>query len=288
MRKNKPLDDSKENRKEEEEKREKVPATDEKKKKRKIGFLGLPMQKYLARGLAKGVVRRVMLLKIAGIVMAVSATGLAVTYAVASALDENERFTITIDYEDYQKKGISLSTNPNDQTSYRDIIYAQRVDALTNISYEKAIAPILDEIKQTDGSYNTVNSNYIAYTFYLKNSGSVPVTYQEDLKILEVTKNFDTAIRTLLIRNDVTTMYAKLGADSNPEPVDYRCGGDACELTTPFYDSTTVLSNEYRQFQVGEVVKYTIVVWLEGNDPQCLDPLKGGGIKLAFDFKIID
>lgn len=251
------------------------------------GVLGTSMQKYLARGLAKGVVRRIFLLKMAGIVMAVSATGLAVTYAVATALDENERFTITVDYEDYVKKGISLSTSP-DFSDSRDMLYAQRVDDLTNIAYDRTIEPYLDEIKETEGAYNDVNYDYIAFTFYLKNTGTVPVAYQESLTILQVLKNTDDAVRTLMIRNDVATMYAKLSVDTTPEPVSYSCVDESCEFTTPFYSTTEILNNKYEQFQVDEVVKYTIVVWLEGNDPECLDNLKGGGIRMAFDFKIVD
>ena len=34
--------------------------------------------------------------------------------------------------------------------------------------------------------------------------------------------------------------------------------------------------------------KYTIVIWLEGNDPDCLDNIIGGTIKLGMNFKITE
>ena len=33
---------------------------------------------------------------------------------------------------------------------------------------------------------------------------------------------------------------------------------------------------------------YTIVIWLEGNDPDCVDAIIGGTIKFTMEFKIIE
>ena len=34
--------------------------------------------------------------------------------------------------------------------------------------------------------------------------------------------------------------------------------------------------------------KYTVVIWLEGNDPDCLDNIIGGTIKFNMNFHIIE
>ena len=34
--------------------------------------------------------------------------------------------------------------------------------------------------------------------------------------------------------------------------------------------------------------KYTVVIWLEGNDPDCVDDIIGGQIKFGMDFNIIE
>ena len=34
--------------------------------------------------------------------------------------------------------------------------------------------------------------------------------------------------------------------------------------------------------------KYTVVIWLEGNDPDCLDNIIGGTMKLSMKFKIVE
>jgi hypothetical protein len=37
----------------------------------------------------------------------------------------------------------------------------------------------------------------------------------------------------------------------------------------------------------GAVTRYTIVVWLDGPDPDCLDWIKGGKMSLEMDFSIV-
>ena len=38
----------------------------------------------------------------------------------------------------------------------------------------------------------------------------------------------------------------------------------------------------------GEKDKYTVVIWLEGNDPDCVDKIIGGTMKLGMNFKIVE
>ena len=37
----------------------------------------------------------------------------------------------------------------------------------------------------------------------------------------------------------------------------------------------------------GEIVKFTAVIWIEGPDPDCLDPLVGGQMKIDMNFAIV-
>ena len=37
---------------------------------------------------------------------------------------------------------------------------------------------------------------------------------------------------------------------------------------------------ENKEFKVGDINKYTIVIWVEGDDPECVDALIGGEIKM--------
>ena len=35
-----------------------------------------------------------------------------------------------------------------------------------------------------------------------------------------------------------------------------------------------------KDFKPGDVHKYTVVIWIEGNDPQCDDDIIGGEVKM--------
>lgn len=38
------------------------------------------------------------------------------------------------------------------------------------------------------------------------------------------------------------------------------------------------------QYQVGDVDKYTVVIWLDGDDPECVDKIIGGAVEFGFGF----
>ena len=50
-----------------------------------------------------------------------------------------------------------------------------------------------------------------------------------------------------------------------------------------FYSDKEVAVEQRKDFQPGEVDKFTIVVFIEGDDPECLDNLIGGEMKMHMD-----
>ena len=55
-----------------------------------------------------------------------------------------------------------------------------------------------------------------------------------------------------------------------------------------FLSSTLVLRERTEGFAPRDKDKYTVVIWLEGNDPECIDDIIGGTIKFSMDFKIVE
>ena len=94
--------------------------------------------------------------------------------------------------------------------------------------------------------------------------------------IEEVIKNVDEAIRIKVYHNGIATTYAKPQKDSlESEP-----------NTTPFYSSKQVMCIQRDDFTSNEIDKFTVVIWLEGNDPECTNDIKGGKIKFSMNFII--
>lgn len=180
-------------------------------------------------------------------------------------------------------EGISLSLDPNFSFSTTRLS-SEPVDDATNITQ----SDIPEDITEGNGSKNDPLGNYIAYSFYLKNTGGVMVTYQAKITIDGVYKNVDSAIRLKVYEESGdtlnTTVYAKAASENEDGTLVPEV--DPMGETSPFKEKKLVNTLLKSGFQVGQITKYTIVIWLEGNDPECIDTLKGGSIKFSMIFSI--
>jgi len=80
------------------------------------------------------------------------------------------------------------------------------------------------------------------------------------------------------------SIYAKESNAGTAEVI----SSDNQEKTIPFYDNFTVLNKTVTNFEVDAIRHYTIVMWLEGTDPDCIDDILGGEFKVSFSFTIIE
>lgn len=196
-------------------------------------------------------------------------TVLLIFLMAAMLFAETGSFTVRfIPKEDDEDVAISLSETPDfsDPTVMLD---ADGEVNMTNISGDWLPAG-LDSV---DGSHN--GENYIAYTFYAKNTGSAACILKEEFKIESSVKGADEAIRIRIYKNGKEATYAKMSAKGTPE---YG--------TRPFVSETVAYSDTTERFETGQTNKYTLVIWLEGDDPECLDNIKGGNVKMSMDFTV--
>ncbi len=120
--------------------------------------------------------------------------------------------------------------------------------------------------------------DYFAYTFFLKNTGTETLDYNELLTLTENKLNAVKAVRFMLYRNGTKTIYASPAANGTKEPF-------ACDES--FTGDVNLISKNQTGLQPGQVVRYTVVVWFEGNDPECVNDILGGSVKLTLGFKIL-
>ena len=191
-------------------------------------------------------------------------------YIVAVLYRNSGRFSVNIDKYEMIEYGLSLSES-RELTYMRSQLNAKISEKMTNIS-EKSIA---DNVDMIDGEHN--GRDYIAYTFYLVNAGEQALAYEYEVKFSNVTNSLDEAIRLRLYVNGEPTLYAKTRSD----------GGGAEPGTTEFYSDTVMARGRISNLQPGEVTKYTVVIWLEGNDPDCIDWLIGGTMKVEMDMSVV-
>ncbi len=178
----------------------------------------------------------------------------------------NGGFVIRLNRDFSKKNGIILQETINNPT-YKFQLSAGDIKDLTNISINWLPTNLHEE---ADGSHN--GENYLAYTFYLHNMGTRTVDYWYTIFVDDVVNRVDTAIRLMLYRNDEKVVYAKQAANGGDEPG-----------TVQFQSDEIVTTQVVRDFAPEQIDKFTIVMWVEGDDPECLDDLIGGMIKMHMD-----
>jgi len=206
-------------------------------------------------------------LKIAKITVCSLIAMLTAFYGAALLFQEEGVFTVGV----LPKKGeddvaISLSETA-DFADPVTMLGADGIDQMTNIS----VNWLPDDLDEIDGSHN--GDHYIAYTFYLKNTGNIECNVTESFELESSVKGADEAIRVRLYKNGEITTYAKMGVNGEPETD-----------TVPFESDTLVFSGVNEKLETDQTIKYTLVIWLEGDDPECLDNIRGGKVKMSMTF----
>ena len=188
-------------------------------------------------------------------------------YFVVGIIYNSGNFSVTLDRNLYFRKGLIVYDDP-DYKVYRTELYAEAPQTFDNVSY-KWLPLDIDE--SSNGSHN--GKNYLAYTFYIENLGEEVSDYWSEVVIDDVIKNVDDAIRIRIYRNGEYVTYAKLAHNGEAEPE-----------TVPFESDKYVALNHVENFEPGDIDKYTIVIWIEGADPECTDNILGGELKVHMDF----
>lgn len=206
---------------------------------------------------------------------------MAVAYIASALIVSDSSFTVKAG-DDIFEKSLSLSetigfANPSTQLS------AVAVDGMNNITYAWFESEgILDKLDNMDGSHNgeLKEGHYIAYSFYIKNSGNKVLDYQAKLKILYATRGIDAAVRVMVYQNGNPTIYAK--AQENGMPEQYPAN------TVSFLSDELVLDRTRANLNPDQYDKYTVVIWLEGEDKECNNRVRGGTMKFEMVFDVPD
>lgn len=193
---------------------------------------------------------------------------LIVIYVILQVIYKNGSFTVSLDTNETLESGIAIYEHLDDPTGKRKLS-ADELPFMDNIS-EKWLA---DDLTNHEGSHN--GENYIAYSFYIENQGKEEMHYWYEIEMKDVIKNVDEAIRIMIIRNDEKVIYAK----ENP------LNGQPETGTIPFKDDKTIILEQRQNFKPEDIDKFTIVMWLEGDDPECVDAIIGGELKLLMNIR---
>lgn len=198
--------------------------------------------------------------------LVVLALAFGVLFALSFMQENMGNFTINLNRLELFRRGVAIADN-GDFNNATARLAADALDNGTNIAAED----LPDNLDDIDGSHN--GKNYVAYTFYIRNAGKTDLGYSAKLKVVSASKGVEKAARVRVYRNGKPTTYAAAAANGNPEP-----------STEPFASKDVVTTISHKNFRVGDVDKYTVVIWLDGDDPECVDKIIGGAVEFGFDF----
>ena len=212
--------------------------------------------------------------------------------------------------------GFYLSETPNFDEKLITLS-ATAVEDATNIS----IYDLPAEIQTPDGEHH--GDNYFAYTFYLKNETGYTKDYRYTLFIRHSTLGIENASWIMLYHNGKQQIYAMENKAGHPEcqfsefhfpfteqafapekqeilltsdntgyltddiiaTHEFGSADGVLELQTiPFASDKTICSAMREGIENDEVDKYTVVIWLEGEDPECIDEIIGGELELGMRY----
>lgn len=222
--------------------------------------------------------------KIIPIVMGCIALLTVIVYVVSLLYTRFGSFTISVNKYHSLNYGLTLSET-RDFTNPTPNLTCKGAKELTNID-----GTSLDDKDFGVHDGEAHEKNVFVYTFYCKNSGQEEIDYRYSIEIVSMSMDIEKAVRIRLITSlnggeAKTVDYARAkGIDENQQPIPEP----APHGTVPFTGQTTVCINPVNEFKPGDIMKYTIAMWLEGPDQDCVDDVIGGNFKIGMKFEVVN
>lgn len=192
-------------------------------------------------------------------------------------------FTISMS-DKASNQSIYISTDPTFE-SYSPRLICDSLYQAKNIPY-----PVIkyEYARQTDGVYVSEDKSYIGYTFYLKNMGDESVSLRETMTVNQETKNVSSCCWLWQFEGEndnVGTIYQK--KDDIPHEYESTYRQNRTEWGTSKSDQNTVISKTIDNIEPQEIIKFTLILWIEGDDPDCNDDILGGQINFNLEFTLV-
>lgn len=179
-----------------------------------------------------------------------------------------------------------------------------------------SISNLPESLDSIDGQHNAV---YFAYTFYCRNEGETTVGYEWQVNLNSESQNLGAACWVMIFEDGKMEFFARPNSetgkaealpayddnsrgyilrplekfskspDKQYETIAEKRGYEyARVIPIPFVSEYVVAQGAQENVEPQDVHKYTVVIWLEGDDPDCTDELIGGHVGMDFYFQLID
>ena len=189
-------------------------------------------------------------------------------------------FIVIVDSEDRIRSIVLSETEDFENASPR--LFADSVNDTSPLAF---IDINLRDAVAAEGNYIDPDFKYFSYSFYITNNGNQVVDLETRYLITESLRNIDDAIRVIVVKDED---IQNLSIFKKEDKVSHVYDPMIPEAKI-FYDEDkgVVFSELVEDFKPGDKIKYTIIAYVEGDDPDSTDALQGGRIRMTLRFNII-
>lgn len=234
---------------------------------------------------------------------------LAVLMIYASVTEMRGHFTINMSGKMF-REGFTLSETEDFRNPTTHLFCEPAVD-VPCIS----ISSIPNNVDNFEGQHN---DSYFAYTFWVRNEGESTVDYTWSMNLNSESLNLSQATWVMIFEDGEMIFYAEPDEEGRIEALPPfgdnsrgYLGAPMSEhakhpdrqyqlITTkgnvsyyrvipePYVSEDTVAEGIQTGVDPMEKHKYTVVIWLEGDDPDCTNDLIGGHVGMDFNFRLVE
>lgn len=228
---------------------------------------------------------RLFLKKVSGFILVI--TGILIVILSGLSYYGNSVGDMVVSIDEIIKRSLSLSeTGEFAATDASTMLAAEGIKDIRDSTYFY----IPEDIREGNGLKSDRKSNmYFAYSFYLKNTSDVSISYSATLTIERQSKGIVNAVRIMILVDDEEpVIYARPKNDGTPETLeDNESAIKKAYSTIPFTDDYFSVVNQ-KVMEIEQIQKYTVVIWIEGWDADCTDAIVGGNLEVSMTFRIIE
>ena len=130
-----------------------------------------------------------------------------------------------------------------------------------------------------NGQFNDPRFSYLAYSFYVKNTSmhGIAGTLVYSMRVLDDFRGMASALRVMIVTQDMGQAGYSLEVFRQYDPlINSGNGGQGITWPETEWANNQVFQRTLLSFPGGQFRKFTVFIWLEGNDPNTNDSILGG------------
>lgn len=236
------------------------------------------------------------------IVLCSSTVGVLIMGIVAFLGRNTGTFTVSLNTANLS---LSMSTKKNFEveTTYLRAPTANSFDLYTYSKVKEKFEDIDNE--NTENSVNNSERlNYFKYSFYVKNTGNLKAGYTLTFNVIDnkldekTQRSLLDCVRVVLFENQVTdgedthnivsskpyARHSLTTSSTSPNGFKDEIIDNSGELATPFLSDTKILETNVKDFNKDDIMRYTALIWLEGDDPEVSGQVpEGASLRLGIE-----